>query len=598
MFLRAAIRGLITGSLLTSLALLVFPHFYGRWFEPYALPLAGAVVGLGAGLIVLLWRKIRRRAVQVSDTALLSGWLRVVLGLAVLLPGLLYVVRTPARHWRVAPELAVLCIDGGTWDLIDPLVETGRMPNLAQLQREGVSGVLMSTDPSFSPVVWTTIGAGVKPEKHGITSFYATQDYLRSKRFWDVFEEAGRSIGMFRWLVTWPPHVTNGFIIPDILAQDAQCFPPKYDFVNQLRIDAKGGRSTSVFSKAAVAWKFLRAGLRMETCLAVAREVVPALRSGRYADFHIAARRIEIRLNADVYCHLLREAEPEFTCFYDNGADVLCHYYWEFFQPDLFVDVEPGDAQRYGGAIADYYELNDAVFGRIIDHLDPSTSIVILSDHGHAADPEGAKRNFYLRGEPVLDALGMSGDYYSIALASQTFVESIKTDPAERRAALERAVALLNAVTLEEDGIKVLDAKIYQDERVIVTASEDLTALDGSVRTDAGVHPVEEWFTTKAMSGIHEPEGIYLFKGPAFRAGVKGPEAELIDVAPTILFLSGFPLSREIDGEVVWGAFSQAFRADNDVAWVDTYGHFDSLRRDLELDAETVKKLRALGYIR
>jgi arylsulfatase A-like enzyme len=336
----------------------------------------------------------------------------------------------------------------------------------------------------------------------------------------------------------------------------------------------------------------------METCIAVARELVPAVRSGRYSDFHIAARRFEIRLNGDVYCHLLRETEPEFTCFYDNGADVLCHYYWEYFQPELFVDVESESIQRYGSAINDYYELNDAVFGRIIDHLDPSTSIVVVSDHGHTADPEGAKRNFYPRGEPVLDALGMTGEYYSIALASQTFVESVKTDPDERRAALEKAVDLLNSVTLEGSGARVFEAKVHGVERVMVTASKDFVTLDGTVRTNTGTHRMKDWFTTNAMSGIHEPEGIYFFKGPAFRSGAEGPQVELIDVAPTILYLAGLPLSREIDGEVVWEAFTGEFRAANEVAWVDSYGHFDSLRRDLQLDEETVKKLKALGYIR
>jgi predicted AlkP superfamily phosphohydrolase/phosphomutase len=595
MLLRHAARGFVAGGLATAILLVVFPHFYGRLFEVFLFPVVGAVGGIAVGLVVLLWRAARRRR---AAAVRFSRLLLVFVAVAFVLPILLYAARTPARHWRVSPKVVVLCIDGGTWDLIDPLIQSGRMTHLARLKREGVAGVLMSTDPSFSPVVWTTIGTGVQPAKHGINSFYSTQEYLQSKRYWDILEENGHSIGMFRWLVTWPPHPTNGFIIPGILAHDAECFPPRYNFINQLRIDKKLGRSSGPLEQIGVVWRFLRSGLRLETCLDIAWELWPAVRSGRYPDFHIAARRVEIRLNTDVYCHLLREAEPEYTCFYDNGADVLCHYYWQYFQPELFGDVDPESVDRYGSAIPDYYALNDRMFGRILEHLDPSSAVLVVSDHGHTADVEGAHRNFYVRSEPVLEALGMSGEYYGIALGSQMFIESVKTDPAERQAALERAVEKLSGVTLQQSNVHVFDAEIYDGERVLLVASKELTSLDGTVQTETGASKVKDWFITKAMTGTHEPEGIYLFEGPAFRKGVPGPQAKLVDIAPTLLYLSGIPLSRELDGEVLWDVFTDSFRAGHEVAHVDTYGHFDSLRRDLQLDEDTMKKLRALGYVR
>jgi predicted AlkP superfamily phosphohydrolase/phosphomutase len=599
MLFRATVRGFAAGALSTALALILFPHFYGRLFELLVFPAAGALAGVVVGLLVLLVRAVRRRpAREARSGAGLSRALMFWLTVSIALPVLMYAVRTPARNWRVAPRLVVLCLDGGTWDLIDPLIQSGQMPNLSRLKRDGVSGMLMSTDPSFSPVVWTTIGTGVLPETHGINSFYSTQDYLQSKRVWDVLEENGHSIGMFRWLVTWPPHATNGFIVPGILAQDAECFPSKYNFVNQLRMDKKLGRSSGLVGTISVAWRFMRAGLRMETCLDIAQELWPALRSGQYVDFHIAARRAEIRLNADVYCHLLREAQPEFTCFYDNGADVLCHYYWHYYEPELFKDVDPAGVERYGSVISDYYALNDRVFGRIVDHLEPTSNVMVLSDHGHTADTDGAKRAFYPRSEPVLEALGMKDEFYGIALGSKMFIESVKADADEKRAALAAAVDAFNSVTTQEGNVRVFNAEIHDDDRVLLTASEELADLSGTVLTDAGVVKVEDWFLTKAMTGTHEPEGIYLLRGPAFRAGTTGPNSNLVDVAPTLLYLAGLPLSRELEGGVVWEAFTDAFRAENETAWVDTYGHFDPLRRDLKLDEETMKKLRALGYVR
>ena len=65
-------------------------------------------------------------------------------------------------------------LDGADWNIIDPLVEAGRLPNLARLARSGVRGRLHSITPMLSPVIWTSIATGVQPSRHGIIDFLAT----------------------------------------------------------------------------------------------------------------------------------------------------------------------------------------------------------------------------------------------------------------------------------------------------------------------------------------------------------------------------------------------------------------------------------------
>src|SRR5512134_3209243 len=55
------------------------------------------------------------------------------------------------------PRLVVIGIDGASWDYIDPLIEAGRLPNLARIRREGASGRLRSVDCYFTPPAWTTM---------------------------------------------------------------------------------------------------------------------------------------------------------------------------------------------------------------------------------------------------------------------------------------------------------------------------------------------------------------------------------------------------------------------------------------------------------
>jgi hypothetical protein len=599
-FVRYVTGGLAFGFFATALTLIALPHFYSHAYELLVFPTAAAVVGASVAALVLLVGAIRRGRNQRPPhpvEPVLGRRFVIVVAVSVVLSAALYFARAPSRSWKVSPKLLSLCIDGATWTVIDPLIDAGRMPNLSRLKSEGTAAVLLSEEPMYSLVAWTTIGTGVHPQKHGIQTFYDTQDDLRCKRFWEVFEDYDRSVGWFRWWITWPPRVKKGFVIPGILARDASAIPPRYGFINQFRADMKSGRRPSFARTAGTGWRYLRAGLRLETCAQIAFELLPALSSGRYADYHIASRRAEIRLNADVYCHLLREIRPEYTCFYDNGIDQMSHFYWQFFEPEIFRDLDPADVARYGGAIPDFYALHDRVIGRLLEHVDSSTSVVVLSDHGFAADDAGARNLYFTRGVPILSDLGLSDDYYSIALGSRTFVQSVRRDSVENRAALEHAVEVFNSLTVEESGMMIFNAWIENEGRVQLDVTDSLLTLQGHVQTPSGPKALESWFNTRALAGTHHLDGICIVKGPGFRRGHLGERAQLVDIAPTILYTAGFPLSLELDGSVVWDWIREDFRARNQVALIDTYGPYDPPRRDVELDEETLKKLRSLGYV-
>ena len=129
---------------------------------------------------------------------------------------------TPVAGRPFAPDLApgaletpwrviVLGLDGATWDVIDRLREGGELPNFDRLAREGAVGILRSEEPTLSPRVWTTIATGVDPEVHGAQDFYSQQASIRVPRIWDVVESAGGRIGLWGWLLTWPPRCVQLF---------------------------------------------------------------------------------------------------------------------------------------------------------------------------------------------------------------------------------------------------------------------------------------------------------------------------------------------------------------------------------------------------
>ena len=131
-------------------------------------------------------------------------------------------------------KVLLIGIDGADWDIIDPMIEAGRLPNFHRLKEEGAWGRLKSLHPPLTPIVWTSIASGKTKEKHGILDFFSTSRDVKAKRIWDILEERGYTIGLHEYPVTWPPRECSGFIIPDLLARDSSTYPQGLRCVKEL----------------------------------------------------------------------------------------------------------------------------------------------------------------------------------------------------------------------------------------------------------------------------------------------------------------------------------------------------------------------------
>src|SRR4051812_22969979 len=70
-----------------------------------------------------------------------------------------------------SPPVVLIGIDAADWLAIDPLVQRALLPSFARFKKSGRTGVMLSTPPLVSPIVWTTIATGMPPEKHGVLDF-------------------------------------------------------------------------------------------------------------------------------------------------------------------------------------------------------------------------------------------------------------------------------------------------------------------------------------------------------------------------------------------------------------------------------------------
>ena len=93
-------------------------------------------------------------------------------------------------------------LDGVSWNILDPLLETGRLPRLQELRERGSSGVLESTVPFFTGAAWASFATGASPGAHGIYDFMtlrpdlslsvAHQGDLRRPTYYQHLGHAGR----------------------------------------------------------------------------------------------------------------------------------------------------------------------------------------------------------------------------------------------------------------------------------------------------------------------------------------------------------------------------------------------------------------------
>jgi predicted AlkP superfamily phosphohydrolase/phosphomutase len=54
-------------------------------------------------------------------------------------------------------------LDGGTYTVLDSLIDRGVMPFLARFMKSGVRGVLQSTTPPLTPPAWCSLVTGRSP---------------------------------------------------------------------------------------------------------------------------------------------------------------------------------------------------------------------------------------------------------------------------------------------------------------------------------------------------------------------------------------------------------------------------------------------------
>ena len=518
--------------------------------------------------------------------------------------------------------MIILGLDGATFSLIEPWVESGRLPNFERLLDESVRGDLESTVPEITVPAWPAFATGRNPtdlDMYGFTHFNRetqendlSHDEFVPGKMWDAVDDQGGSAVVFNIPGSYPWQAIDGTIIaaaPEYKAEYAHP-PERWDELADL-VD----------------------GYKLRN------DEPPGSRA--YVD--LSLELVDKRFEA--FEHFIDREDPDLAVGLIRATDRVAHHYWGD------DSVPPASADN---PIFEVYQRVDERLGEFLDsHEDED--LVVMSDHGFEKVREQFAPNLALEraglvsltesGDATKAAMGTARDVASkvlgkvglLTLARKVVPESTLTgvptgddlgldnalstgridwaetialadvgqktamvyaladDPAEIERTCERAEAVLRDAATDE-GLSVRFERLDRggphtpDLAMVIETPE----VHASSRFD-----VDE-LTFKVDTSGHAREGIFLARGPSFRTGeIEG--ARITDIAPTILHALDYRLPASMTGDVldVWAEGSNPSMRDPD--YYDFVGGdaiaSGGVSGDGEKEGEVKDRLRELGYL-
>ncbi len=489
-------------------------------------------------------------------------------------------------------------VDGATWKIVDRLLDEGDLPNLSRLIGEGSRGRLASIDPCISPAVWTSISTGFLPESHGIHNFNGTLDKVKKKGFWEILSGEGKRVGLYKWLVTWPPVEVNGFLVPNWLSRDTACYPDELRHIKR----RKGHRGLLKIRDVLLDVSYgLTAETLFETTL---HKIRLALTDVPGIEINIAGERIESLRRRDFFIRLKRLFNVDYgSCVFD-GVDNFSHTMWQYMEPGKFDNVAPELIERYGDIIENHYREIDCQIGDIVDTITDNAYVLIVSDHGFQA-ADSIRVHLPKPNQQIVEYLDIPHDIIEVSgyKFDRIFIGVKEGEGAERIAGeVEKQLAtfVLEGEQQSLFNVRRIDKKVKRYEAVfIVRARDGLSYLRGrTVLTPKGAVKYQDVLSyVPGISGDHDPaDGIFILHGPGIRKGAVIEGLSVLDIHPLILYLFGQAVPHDIDGRLRLDLFENG--AFPQPVFIESYGdRVVGEQREVPLSEEALERMKALGYI-
>jgi predicted AlkP superfamily phosphohydrolase/phosphomutase/predicted Zn-dependent protease len=281
--------------------------------------------------------------------------------------------------------------DSADWKVIRPLLEAGKMPALQWLVSGGVTGNLATLYPVLSPMLWTSIGTGKRPHKHGIHGFAEPDPHTggvrpitnlsrKTKAVWNILSQNGKKCIVVGW---WPSHpaepLPDGVMVSNFYQQahnpdPAQpwpmmagvVYPPRLaETLAELRVhpgELDGAHILPFVPKAAEMEQE-----KDKRLVGLAKTIADC------SSIHAAAT------------HLLVKEPWDFAAVYYDAIDHFGHGFMRY-HPPRQKQVSEKDFELFSGVIEAGYRYHDMMLAMLLACAGPETTVLLMSDHGFHPD--------------------------------------------------------------------------------------------------------------------------------------------------------------------------------------------------------------------
>jgi len=519
-------------------------------------------------------------------------------------------------------KFLLLGLDGATFEMLDPMLETGRLPVLERLLRDGASGTLESTLPPYTCPAWPTMYTGRNPGAHGVFSFRiippdsvegraATLADVQGVRIWNLLNQAGVRTGIFNVPVTYPAEALDGFMVSGFVTPPnaPQAVEPenKQDafYAAVPGYDCNGPRIAG-----------------------------QALATSDQQRFFIEQQKENLRTRRRALAWWLREEPVDFLWLVLTTIDRISHPGYGYLVPGSPC-YDTDDGKRIREMVLELLEVQDEVIGAALEMMD-DPAVMVVSDHGFAhvrkqfdmrtwLIDQGLmvpRRSVSVRGkakrlvrravyaavghkawatlssmirrplgltpaenprEEIWSAqrqrtwdwarsqawLGPSMEYGVRVNTTQRHENGV-VSPEEYDDVVARIVEGLRDVRDPESGENVFERVERRDdvyEGPYVARAPDVVVLpkrDTAHQTPVSIQADARKGWVAAVpdwnaAGHHDPDGVFAARGLQFLDGDVAV-ARLYDVTPTVLHAMGVPVPEDLDGRVLEEVFSEAYR--------------------------------------
>ncbi len=257
--------------------------------------------------------------------------------------------------------------DGVEWELVSPLLDAGKLPNLSGLVDRGALARFDSLAPVLSAPLWTTVATGRRPEDHGIcgngepggaADVPIASQWRRGSALWEIAARAGRPAVVVDWPASWPAGEMPGLVV----AAGREAVPARLQSdVTELRV-----------APAELTREDLRPFVAGLDGLDPAKQPRLASLIG-----HLAASAG----TQSVASYLLENEPWDFAAVNFGATGAIARQFIDLMPPRL-PQVGEEEFSRYAAVMEQALILHDQMLGRLLALARPEAAVLVCSAHG------------------------------------------------------------------------------------------------------------------------------------------------------------------------------------------------------------------------